>query len=97
MKAATDVMQPHRGTLILVLGILSLVLCGPIGIAAWIMGNTDLKEIDAGRMDPAGRGNTHAGRICGMIGTGFTVTGLILGLVGAVLFFLLGVRHVVPH
>jgi len=27
-------MKPHRGTLILVLGILSLVCCGPLGIAA---------------------------------------------------------------
>ena len=97
MKAATNAMQPHRGTLILVLGILSLVVCGPVGIAAWIMGNTDLKEIDAGRMDPAGRGNTNAGRICGMIGTGFTVIGFILGLVGAVLFLGLAVKHPVPH
>ena len=30
----------------MVLGILSLVLCAPLGIAAWIMGNADLKEMD---------------------------------------------------
>lgn len=62
-------MKPHRGTLILVLGILGIVLCGPLAIAAWIMGNGDLKEMDAGAMDPSGRGNTNAGRICGIIGT----------------------------
>jgi hypothetical protein len=62
-------MKPHRGTLILVLGILSLVLCAPLGIAAWIMANGDLKQIDAGTMDPTGRSTTNAGRICGIIGT----------------------------
>lgn len=63
-------MQPHRGTLVLVLGILSLVICGIVlGPIAWVMGNNDLKEIRAGRMDPTGEGTTNAGRICGMIGT----------------------------
>jgi len=33
------------------------------------MGNNDLKEIDAGRMDPEGRGHTQIGKILGMIGT----------------------------
>lgn len=62
-------MKPHRATTILVLGILSLVICAPLGIFAWIMGNSDIKEMDAGRMDPSGRSTTNAGRICGMIGT----------------------------
>jgi hypothetical protein len=78
-------MKPHRGTLILVLGILSLLVCGFLGIPAWVMGNNDLKEIDAGAMDPAGRGNTNAGRICGMIGTillvvGFLIAAAVVGL-----------------
>ena len=60
-------MKPHRGTLILVLGILSLIVCAPLGIAAWIMGNGDLREIDSGRMDPEGRSLTQAGKVCGMI------------------------------
>jgi len=90
-------MQPDHGTLVLVLGILSLVLCGPVGIAAWILGNSDLKEIDAGRMDPAGRSTTNAGRICGMIGTAFTVIGVIVGVVAAVLFLFLGTPHAVPQ
>lgn len=34
---------PHRGSTILTLGILSLLVCGPIlGPMAWVMGNTDL-------------------------------------------------------
>jgi len=59
--------RPHRGTTILVLGILSWVLCFILGIIAWSMGNSDLREIKAGRMDPAGQGSTEAGRILGMI------------------------------
>ena len=61
-------MKPHRGTLILVLGILSIVVCGPLGIVAWILGNTDLREMDGGLMDPEGRGSTQAGKVCGIIG-----------------------------
>jgi hypothetical protein len=78
-------MKPHRATLILVFGILGLVSCFPLGIAAWIMGNKDLKEMDAGTMDASGRSNTNAGRICGMIAT--ILAGIILVL--TVLWFLL--------
>lgn len=73
-------MKPHRGTTILVLGILSLVLCAPLGIAAWIMGNSDLKEMDAGVMDPSGRSTTNAGRICGIIGTILLIIGVLVGI-----------------
>jgi hypothetical protein len=60
---------PHRGVLILVFGILSIVVCQFLGPVAWIMGNSDLKEIRAGNMDPEGEGLTQAGRIIGMIAT----------------------------
>jgi hypothetical protein len=89
--------EPHRGTVILVLGILSLVVAQIIlGPIAWIMGNNDLREIREGRMDPEGEANTNAGRICGMIGTilgvcflccGVSYVLFIIGIVGA------GVRH----
>jgi hypothetical protein len=71
-------MQPHRGTLILVLGILSLVVCGFLGPVAWIMGGGDLKEMRAGRMDPSGEGSTNAGRICGMISSVFLALGFCI-------------------
>ena len=73
-------MKPHRGTLILVLGILGLVICGPLGIAAWIMGNGDLKEIDAGAMDSSGRSLTNAGRICGMIATILMIVWVLIAI-----------------
>ena len=71
-------MKPHRGTLILVLGILGLVICGPLAIAAWVMGAGDLKEMDAGTMDPSGRGTTQAGKICGIIGTILLILGIVI-------------------
>ena len=78
-------MKPHRGTLILVFGILGLVTgCVPLGIVAWVMGNGDLKQIDAGAMDPTGRSTTNAGRICGMIATILCALGLLVGIVFAV-------------
>ena len=61
-------LEPHRGTLILVLGILSLVLCSFFtDIPAWIMGKGDLAKIKDGMMDPEGEGPTKAGMMCGMI------------------------------
>ena len=81
----TASLRAHRGVLILVFGILGLVICFPFGIAAWIMGNGDLKAIRAGQMDPSGEGLTQGGRICGMIATILAVVGLVVGLVFVVL------------
>lgn len=73
-------MKPHRGVLILVFGILSLVICALFGPAAWIMGNADLNEMAAGTMDPEGKGMTQAGRICGMIASILMILGVIIGI-----------------
>jgi len=62
-------MKPHRGATILVLGILGLVVCQLLGIAAWVLADQDLREMDAGWMDSSGRDLTNAGRICGMVAT----------------------------
>jgi len=79
-------MKPHRGRLILLLGILGLVPCGIFtAIPAWIMGRNDLKEMSAGTMDPNGRSLTNAGRICGMI---VTIVSAIAVVICAVLIAL---------
>jgi predicted Zn finger-like uncharacterized protein len=84
--------EPHRGVLILVLGIISIVLAGfvwcsviglPLGIAAWVMGQADLRKIRNGSMDPEGEGLTQAGKICGIIGT---ILDSLCGL-GVLLYF----------
>lgn len=71
-------MKPHRGTLILVLGILSLVICAPLGIVSWLLGNADLKEMDAGAMDPEGRQLTQIGKILGIVAVALMVVGVIV-------------------
>ena len=81
--------EPHRGGLVLTIGITSIVLgvvgipffccwgLGAIpaalgvalGIPAWVMGHRDLAMMREGVRDPAGRGSTQGGWICGIIGT----------------------------
>lgn len=68
--------EPHWGTGILVLGIVSvltLALCPliglPCGLAAWQMGHHDIRKMEARRMDPDGLRLTQTGMVCGIIGT----------------------------
>ncbi|MEI2826350.1 MAG: DUF4190 domain-containing protein [Dermatophilaceae bacterium] len=56
-----------QGTTIMVLGILSLVVCGVLGPVAWVMGNKAIKEIDAAGGTASNRSQVNAGRICGII------------------------------
>ena len=80
-------MKEHRGVLVLVLGIVSLVVCQPVGIAAWIMGKADLAEMDAGTMDPTGRQMTNIGMILGII----AVALMILSIVATIAVLVIGV------
>ncbi len=70
--------QPDRGAAVLSLGIISLALIliwctSPVGaclgLAAWIMGQKDLRKMKSGQMDDRNRGLTQAGWICGILGT----------------------------
>jgi Trk-type K+ transport system membrane component len=82
-------MKPHRGVLILVLGIVGLIMCPPLAIAAWFMGDNDLKKMKNGNMDSSGRDLTKAGRILGIIGTIYffvIAVFMILFLAGTFLF-----------
>ena len=80
-------MAPHRGAMILAFGILGLIVCFPLGIIAWVMGNGDLKQMRDGRMDPSGESLTSVGKILGMVGTILAIFGILIGLVA----FALGV------
>jgi len=80
---------PHRARLIvalgnicLVLGGLSICLCGlgavvsvPLGIVTWVMANHDLAQMRTGALDVLGKDLTETGR-----------TGAILGIVLGLLF-----------
>ncbi len=85
--SAQQTLRPHRGGLILALGILGLVCCFICGIIAWVMGSNDLKEMAAGRMDPSGQGLTQAGKICGMVSVILQIVGFVIWL----LFMSLGI------
>jgi hypothetical protein len=64
--------EPHRGTTVLVLGILSILLpyVGlPLGILSLVLGRRDLVKMRKNDMDPEGQPVTLAGWICGIIGT----------------------------
>ena len=71
-------MKPHRGTMILVLGILGLLVCPFIGIAAWTMGKQDIVEMDGGVMDPEGRQLTQIGKILGIIAVVLLVVQIVV-------------------
>jgi len=80
---------PHRGAMVLTLGILGLIICAACGVFALVMGKNDMREMDAGRMDPSGRGLTQAGWILGIIGTvilGIQLLVILLYLVIIVFF-----------
>ena len=84
-QGTTQWVEPHRGSIILVLGILSVVsnCCFLPGIIAWSMGSTDLSKIAAGKMDPSGEQLTRIGMILGIIGTCIGIGGILLtGLFG---------------
>jgi hypothetical protein len=74
--------QKHpQSTTALVLGILSLVVCGLLGPFAWSIGAKAVKEIDAAPWTYGGRSEANAGRIMGIIGTGLLALS-VLALVG---------------
>ena len=75
---------PHRGTTILVLGILGVTCCFICAPIAWIMGSTDMKAINNGTMDPTGKTQTQVGMILGIIGTLLGGCGIIVQILALV-------------
>ncbi|MHC4666368.1 MAG: DUF4190 domain-containing protein [Planctomycetota bacterium] len=73
-------LKAHRGGAVLALGILGLVVCFVLGVIAWVMGNNDLREMDVGVMDSAGRSMTQAGKVCGIVSTVLAFVPLCIGL-----------------
>ena len=69
--------EQDRSTLILVLGIVTLVACQVLGPIPWIMGKNDLEKIRQGRIAAQAEPLTKAGMICGIIATALFVLGLI--------------------
>jgi hypothetical protein len=70
---------------VLTFGIVGLLCCLPLAIAAWIMGAADLKAIRAGTMDPAGKSMTQVGMILGIVSVILTVVSFVFNVGIAVL------------
>ena len=82
MTGPTTHLPPNSAVKALVLGIVGLACgCFIVSIIAWSVGNTQLREMDAGRIDPRGRKMAHAGRTCGRVG-------IILGIAWIVFYAL---------
>jgi len=73
--------EPHRGVMILIFGILGVLCCVIFGIIAWVMGSGDLRKMERGLMDRSGEGMTRAGQIIGIVATIlFILGGIVSGL-----------------
>jgi hypothetical protein len=77
-----------NATLILVMGILSIVLCQPLGIAALIMGNQSISlyNQEPGRYTESSLSTVKAGRICGIIGLCLIALWILLMIAGVSIF-----------
>lgn len=83
--------EPHRGVLILVLGILGWVIsCPLLSVIAWWLGTTDLYAMRDGRMDPSGQGLTQAGQILGMV---HTIVSILVVAVVLFVFLVMAAVH----
>ena len=73
--------EDPNATTIFVLGLFGLLCCGPLGIAAWLMGNTHRQSVRAGLYRESGLAT--AGWVLGIIATCLMAFGLLVFVVGA--------------
>jgi len=86
-------LTPHKGQLVLILGIISTVLsvigvcCCPFGLGALgcgipaiILGSTDMKGMSQGIIDPSGKGQSQTGMILGIVGVAISALRLVAGI-----------------
>jgi hypothetical protein len=71
--------EPHRGVVVLVMGILALMFtCFIFGLIAYFMGRRDLDLMRRGLMDKEGEALTKVGYILGIVGS--IISALIIGI-----------------
>ena len=72
--------KPEGAVTVFVLGLVGLLICAPLGIAAWVMGNSYMAKCRAMSAQPEGL--AVAGRILGIIATCLLILGIVIwGLV----------------
>lgn len=69
--------EQSQATTALVLGILGIICCQPLGIFAWVMGNNEIAAIREGRRNPANEGTAGAARILGIISVVLLAIGVV--------------------
>jgi hypothetical protein len=79
---------PQDATTILVLGILGLLVCFPLGPVAWLKGHSYRRQCRELGVEPEGK--AVAGWICGIIGSVLLIIGLVVPLVFFVLIWFAG-------
>ncbi len=70
-------LEHPKGTMVLVLGILSIAVCQILGPFAWVQGRKALAEIDTSGQTYSNRGQVQAGMICGIVGSVLLILGLL--------------------
>ncbi|MGE9784156.1 DUF4190 domain-containing protein [Janibacter sp. G368] len=76
-------------TAALVLGIVGLTVVPGLGILAWVLGASAMKEIDANPQAWSNRDHAKVGTILGMVGTAIFAVFFLLGLlyfIGVIVF-----------
>lgn len=71
-------LRKNRADLVLFLGIVSLLMCGPLGIVPWLMANSDLKGVRNGTVSPDGVGPLKMGKALGIAGTALFLLTLVV-------------------
>jgi hypothetical protein len=71
--------KPEGAVTVFVLGLLGLLICAPLGIAAWIMGNSYMAKCRAMLVQPEGL--AVAGRILGMIATCLMILAVVIWVI----------------
>jgi hypothetical protein len=81
---------PHRGLLVLIMGLMGLMSCPLFSIAAWVIGSRDLWQMRSGRMDRSGEGLTLAGMVLGIL---VTVGWILVALAVSVMVLIYVAAH----
>jgi hypothetical protein len=74
-----------QATLVLILGIVSVAVCGFVAPFAWVIGSRVVREIDASRGQLGGRTQAQVGRIIGIVYTCIMGVALAIGVLALVI------------